>query len=108
MTFTKPNSVSFGKFFSLFYKYWDCASKRGTQYTAFEILMLTNVIYMDLRIKWENEKQDIEELNYICHALDNNCEDLDPHFFTDHRSAYLDHIKTWYYLEKNNSLIFTI
>ena len=56
MTFTKPNSVSFGKFFSLFYKYWDCASKRGTRYTAFEILMLTNVIYMDLRIKWENEK----------------------------------------------------
>ena len=93
MTFTKPNSVSFGKFFSLFYKYWDYASKRETQYTAFEVLMLTNVIYMDLRIKWENEKQDIEELNYICHALDNNCEDLDPPFFTNHRSAYLDHIK---------------
>ena len=108
MTFTKPNSVSFRKFFGLFYKYWDYLSKRGTQYTAFEVLMLTNVIYMDLRIKWENEKQDIEELNYICHALDNNCEDLDPPFFTDHRSVYLDHIKTWYYLEKNNSLIFTI
>ena len=102
MTFTKPNSVSFRKFFGLFYKYWDYLSKRGTQYTAFEVLMLTNVIYMDLRIKWENEKQDIEEFNYICHALDNNCEDLDPPFFTDHRSAYLDHIKTWYYLEKNN------
>ena len=102
MTFTKPNSVSFGKSFGLFFKYWDYASKRGTQYTAFEVLMLTNVIYMDLRIKWEKEKQDIEEFNYICHALDNNCEDLDPPFFTDHRSAYLDHIKTWYYLEKNN------
>ena len=102
MTFTKPNSVSFGKSFGLFFKYWDYASKRGTLYTAFEVLMLTNVIYMDLRIKWENEKQDIEEFNYICHALDNNCEDLDPPFFTDHRSAYLDHIKTWYYLEKNN------
>ena len=70
MTFTKPNSVSFRKFFGLFYKYWDYSSKRGTQYTAFEVLMLTNVIYMDLRLKWENEKWDTEELNYICHALD--------------------------------------
>ena len=70
MTFTKPNSVSFRKFFGLFYKYWDYLSKRGTQYTAFEVLMLTNVIYMNLRLKWENEKCDIEELNYICHALD--------------------------------------
>ena len=59
--------------------------------------MLANVIYMDLRIKW-----DIEELNYICHALGNNCDNLDLHVFTDHRSAYLDHIKIWYYLEKNN------
>ena len=65
MTFTNSKSVSFGKIFGLFYKYWDYASKRGTQYTAFEVLMLTDVIYMDLRIKWENEKRDIEELIYL-------------------------------------------
>ena len=88
--------MSFGKFFGLFYKYWDYASKRGTQYTAFEVLMLANIIYMDLKVKWENEKWDIEELNYFCRALDNNCEDLEPHFFNDHHSAYLDHIKPWY------------
>ena len=56
---------------------------------------------MDLRSKWEKQKRDIEELNYICFALDNNCEDFDPTFFTNCRSAYLDHIKTCYYLEKN-------
>ena len=72
------------------------------QYTAFEVLMLTDVIYMDLRIKWENEKRGIEQLNYICHALNNNCEDIDQHFFTNQRFAYLDHLKTWYCLEKNN------
>ena len=65
MTFTNSKSVSFGKIFGLFYKYWVYASKRGTQYTAFEVLMLTDVIYMDLRIKWENEKRDIEELIYL-------------------------------------------
>ena len=65
MTFTNSKSVSFGKIFGLFYKYWDYASKRGTQDTAFEVLMLTDVIYMDLRIKWENKKWDIEELIYL-------------------------------------------
>ena len=56
---------------------------------------------MDLRYKWEKQKWDIEELNYICLTLDNNCEDVNPTFFTDCRSAYLDHINTCYYLEKN-------
>ena len=102
MTFKNSKSVSFGKFFGLFYKYWDYASKRETQYTAFEVIMLTNVIYMDLRIKWENEKWEIEELKYICHALNNNCKDIDPQFFANQRFAYLDHLKTWYYLERNN------
>ena len=100
-TFTKRKPVSFGNFFGLFYKYWDYTSKRGTQYSALEILLLTNVINMDLRSKREKQTWDIEELNYICLALDNICEDFDPTFFTDCRSAYLDHIKTCYYLEKN-------
>ena len=56
---------------------------------------------MDLRYKWEKQKWDIEKLNYICLTLDNNCEDVNPTFFTDCRSAYLDHINTCYYLEKN-------
>ena len=99
-TFTKTKPVSFGNLFGLFYKYWDYTSKRGTQYSALEVLLLTNVIYMDLRSKWEKQKWDIEELNYICLALDNNYEDFDPTFYTDCRYAYLDHIKT-YYLEKN-------
>ena len=50
-TFTKRKPVSFGNFFGLFYKYWDYTSKRGTQYRALEVLLLTDVIYMDLRRK---------------------------------------------------------
>ena len=98
MTFTNSKSVSFGNIFGLFYKYWDYASKRGTQYTAFEVLMLAKVIYMDLRIKWKKEKWDIEELNYICHTLNNNCEDIDLHLFTNHRLI----------IEKNNGSIFNL
>ena len=81
MTFTNTTPISFGSFFGLFYKYWDYASKRGTQYTAFEVLILTNVLCMDLRTKWENLNWNIEELNYICLAIDNNSEDFNPSFF---------------------------
>ena len=60
---------------------------------------------MDLRSKCEKHKWDIEELNYICSALDYNCKDFDPTFFTDCRYAYLDHIKTHYYLEKMDEFL---
>ena len=60
MTSTKTKPISFGNFFGLFCKYWDYASKRGTQYSALEVLMLTNVIYMDLRSNWEKQKWDMK------------------------------------------------
>ena len=39
MTFTNTKPMSFGKFFNLCYKYWDLASKRGTEYSALEVLL---------------------------------------------------------------------
>ena len=44
---TKP--MSFGIFFIMFWKYWDYTSKRGTDYKALEVVLLTNVLFMDLR-----------------------------------------------------------
>ena len=45
--------MSSGNFFSMFWKYWDYTSKRGTDYSALEVLLLTNVLFMDLRTRWE-------------------------------------------------------
>ena len=47
---TKP--MSFGNFFIMFWKYWDYTSKRGTDYNALEVVLLTNVLFMDLRTQW--------------------------------------------------------
>ena len=44
---------------------------------------------------------DVEELKWICAALDNNYDILDPTYFTNCTFVYLDHIKTCYYLEHN-------
>ena len=99
--------MSFRKLFSIFYKYWDYVSKRETGYTVFEVLVMTRVLFTHLRNEQEKRYWDIEELKYICPALDTGCEDLDPNYFIACKFAYLDHLKTWYHLN-NNGWIFAI
>ena len=102
MTFKNTSPMSFGKIFAIFWKYWDYVSKRGTEYTALEVLEVlvgTNVLFMHLRSEWEKVNWDIEELKYICAVLDNGCEDLNLNYFIDCKFAYLEHLKTYYYLE---------
>ena len=45
--------MSFGNFFIMFWKYWDYTIKRGTDYNALKVALLTNVLFMDLRTQWE-------------------------------------------------------
>ena len=56
---------------------------------------------MHLRTEWEKLGWDMEELKWICSALDNNYEILDPNYFNDCKFAYLDHVKNCCYLENN-------
>ena len=88
-----------GKCFNLFYKYWDAASKKGPEYSALEVFLFTNVLFMHLGTEWEKLGWDVEELKWICSALDNNFEILDPNYFKDFKFAYLDHLKKYYYLD---------
>ena len=57
MTDNNTRPVSFGKFFIMFWKYWDYTSKSGTDYNAFEVVLLTNVLFMDLRTQWKKKKK---------------------------------------------------
>ena len=96
MTFNNTKPMSFGKFFSMLWKYWDYTSKRGTDYSTLEVLLLTN-----LRTRWGKNGWDVEELKWIYVALDHNDDILNPNYFTNCRFAYLDYIKACYYLEHN-------
>ena len=62
---------------------------------------MTSVLFEQLKNQWEKLKWDLEELKQICYALDNNYEILDPNYFVDCKFAYLDHLRTYYYLAKN-------
>ena len=56
---------------------------------------------MHLHKDWSALGWDIDELKWICVNLDYNNELLDPYNFTADESAYVDHAKICYYLEKN-------
>ena len=44
---------------------------------------------------------DIDELEWICYNLDYNNKLFDPHNFINDKFAYVDHVKTCYYLDNN-------
>ena len=92
MTSTDMSPMPFGKFFPLFYKYWDAVSKRGTEHTSLEVELL--------KIDWDKNGWNTDELKYICYLLDARFDDLDPNYFIRKEFAYLNHVKTWYYLQE--------
>ena len=96
--------MTFGNFFPLFHKYWDTVNKRGTEHTSLEVGILTRgfVFFLLLKIKWDKNKWDTDELKDICYALDAKFEDLNPNYFIGKEFAYLDHVKTWYYLQEHD------
>ena len=57
---------------------------RGRRLNDLEVLLLTNVIYIELRYEWEKCKWDVNELNWICEGLNNNCNLLDPTNFINY------------------------
>ena len=72
MTGNNTKRMSFENYFIMFWKYWDYTSKRGTDYNALEVVLLTNVLFMDLRTQQEKNGWDVEELKWICATLDHN------------------------------------
>ena len=102
MTFTKTIPMTFGNFFPLFHKYWDIVSKRGTENTSLEIEILTSHLFILLKIEWDKNKWDSEELKHICYALDAKFEDLNLNYFIGKEFAYLEHVKMWFYLQEHD------
>ena len=52
--------------FRLFFIFWDVCSKRGTEYTAGQVLNITDIIYEMLRDFWVREGWDVNEIKTVC------------------------------------------
>ena len=102
MTLGGTQPMKFGKFFGLFSLCWNYCSQRGRLLNLLEVSLLTNTIYVKLREEWQKNMWDIEELDWACAALDNNYDLLDPNNFLNDEFAYLDHVKTCFYLDNTN------
>ena len=68
--------------FSLFCIYWDVCSKRGTGYTASQVLNITNDIYRILRDFWVQKGWDIDEIK--------------TNLFSDKKLFSILHMRNWY------------
>lgn len=104
MTFTDDASMNFGKFYGFFSKYWHLCEQREILYSTFKVFIKTEVIYMFLEAGWNKNKWDIRKLKWICSAINNINQMLDPKNFINDPAAYVLHAKNYFYLENTNFL----
>ena len=55
-----------------------------------------------MREERQKNMWNINELDWACAALDNNYDLLNPNNFLNDEFAYLDHVKTCFYLDNTN------
>ena len=62
--------------------------------------ILTSNLFLLLKTEWDKNQWDSNESIHICSALGVGFEELNPNYFIRKEFAYLDHVKTWYYLQE--------
>ena len=62
MTLIETASVSFGKFYGYFERYWNYCRQREIRYISLKVFIMTHVLYEELVKRWIKMKWDIEEL----------------------------------------------
>ena len=87
--------------FQVLFNYWDVCSKRYREYTFLQVEFITFDFYQLLYNYWQRKNWDIKEWSTICSAMDVQCPCLNPHYFTDQKLAYIEHIKTCFFIEWN-------
>ena len=89
------------KIFYFFYQYWEIVSKRGFEYSGLQVTVAVSFIFDILILEWEEKSWDVEELKYLCLALDVLCDELNPNNFAYCPTAYLEELKN-YYIQHHN------
>ena len=67
--------------------------------TSSVALSLQKNVYVKLREKYENNKWNLKELNWICTMINIGSSLVDPYEFFENQYAYLTHIQNCYFLE---------
>ena len=75
-------------------------NNRGVEYNDLQVTIGTSFIFDISSVEWVENSWDVEELKYVCLALDAFCDALNPNNFFHCHSAYLDQLEN-YYLQNN-------
>ena len=98
--FNNLNSCNFRRILYFIHQYWEIVNKRGVEYSDLQVTIATSFIFDILRVEWEENGWDVEELKYVRLALDTFWDELNPNNVIYCQSAYLDQLKN-YYLQNN-------
>ena len=83
MTFGRMQH-QFGNFFPLCKTYWRFVQHlNNDSINQNQFAILSRRLYEKLKIEWLEYKWDLQELDWIASALDNNCSMLDPNNFVN-------------------------
>ena len=102
MTFGRMQH-QFGNLFPLCQTYWRFVQHLNNgSINQNQFAVLSWRLYEKLKIEWLEYKRDLQELDWIVSALDDNSSMLDPNNFVNSPNAYDDHAKTCFFLEQND------
>ena len=82
--------------FCLFFNCCRLVAKRGYSFSGLQVTVATSYIFNILRIEWEINNWDINELKYLTSAMDTFPDELNPILFLSGQAAYLDELKNYH------------
>ena len=81
INFKNSNSCNFRKIFYFFSQYCEIVNKRGTEYSQLTVTVGTSFVFDFLRVGLVENGWDVKELKYLCLAMDNSPDELNPNNF---------------------------
>ena len=95
--------VMFRFLFPLFQQYWlFCLEYENRALNLGQFLLLQSRVFEEIHLEWRTFKWDEKELDWICSCIHSKDPVVDRSKFNLNPIAYIDHLKTYYFLESNN------
>ena len=95
--------VMFGFLFPLFQQYWlFCLEYENRALNLGQFLLLQSRVFEKIHLEWRTFKWHEKELDWICSRIHSKDPVVHPSKFNLNPIGYIDHLKTYYFLESNN------
>ena len=95
--------IHFGFLFPLLHQCWIfCPEYENHVLNMGQFLILQSQIFEKIHLEWKDFKWDEKELDWICSRIHSKDPMVDPSKFNSNSIAYVDHLKSYYFLEPIN------